>query len=704
MHQNVFYHILAMGLVYQCRGEELLSALDFSLDGDWEQDADGEYTHASLQLENFPSSFTLCAAFMVEYWKGALNPPLILLRDDDQNQTLLYAGLYAASDSETLITIRMSSKSMEQSFPSAFFPMQWSRICFSYNSNTSEANLVFNGEEQRLKTWDVNNQTSDVTLLLGLDNNNESPGQITNVNIFSNPSLNREEMTRPGFKSCGAPGDFLSWKDATWSLHSKARTIEVDSSRGPCRRESKLQVYPMEYDTHHRDCMQLCEKLGGRSPSIVRTEDLENFSEEVRLLEDLPLPYLWLSATEGDRDLGLYTLDHWPKSSKAMEGVWRDYYTGEELDNFTKPWDTVFEDKLYGPGSNCIQLTLDSELSSSWTEWQCIVSGNDIGCPCTYHTPPILTLRGLCPHTDMDETYTPMRLSNDQANITIMGLTSSYIDYNTTLSQWVLKDNYDVTATIDASQSSLALGKHNWTIARDSVACSKETSYTIEMKLSACYEEEFTCDDGQCVRIDQRCNQLLNCRDASDEKGCKILLLRNGYNKQVPPLTLVDKVQDLIQPVNLDVSIGLTKVVSMKEEDHSIEFKFEIALKWKENRVIYHKDMYLNTLSMDDMNKIWLPLVVYTNTDQGETTRLGENWEWTTNVWVKREGNFTISDRHAIDEIAIFRGEENTLIMMQSYTHEFQCTYVLQRYPFDTQVKKYEIIELIFLPRNVRLR
>ena len=87
----------------------------------------------------------------------------------------------------------------------------------------------------------------------------------------------------------------------------------------------------------------------------------------------------------------------------------------------------------------------------------------------------------------------------------------------------------------------------------------------------------------------------------------------------------------------------------------------------------------------------------YTNTDQGETTRLGENWEWTTNVWIKREGNFTISDHDTLDEIAIFQGEENTLVMMQSYTHEFQCFYRLQHYPFDTQVTDtHDMSELYF--------
>ena len=56
-------------------------------------------------------------------------------------------------------------------------------------------------------------------------------------------------------------------------------------------------------------------------------------------------------------------------------------------------------------------------------------------------------------------------------------------------------------------------------------------------------------------------------------------------------------------------------------------------------------------------------------------------------VSVKREGNFTRSGYDLVDETEIFKGEENTLIMTQSYTHKFQCIYQLGRYPFDTQVR-----------------
>ena len=62
-------------------------------------------------------------------------------------------------------------------------------------------------------------------------------------------------------------------------------------------------------------------------------------------------------------------------------------------------------------------------------------------------------------------------------------------------------------------------------------------------------------------------------------------------------------------------------------------------------------------------------------------------WEWATKIMVKREGLPETSELEMLDEIEIFKGDENSLSMVQSYTHEFQCVYQLEKYPFDTQVK-----------------
>ena len=97
-----------------------------------------------------------------------------------------------------------------------------------------------------------------------------------------------------------------------------------------------------------------------------------------------------------------------------------------------------------------------------------------------------------------------------------------------------------------------------------------------------------------------------------------------------------------------------------------------------------------------------------------------------------REGNFTRSSIYEVDEKEIFRGDdggcggcdggggdddktydddddddddggggldkndppgdENSLSMRQTYTHRFQCRYLLHRYPFDTQVLNCSLI------------
>ena len=141
------------------------------------------------------------------------------------------------------------------------------------------------------------------------------------------------------------------------------------------------------------------------------------------------------------------------------------------------------------------------------------------------------------------------------------------------------------------------------------------------------------------------------------------------------------------------------KVVEIEETDHSIHLQFQISMRWNETRVTYHNlknQTSLNALTDDDVQKIWLPIIVYDNTDQKEVTRLGEygNGEWATSVTVTREGQFTRSDVMEVNEAEIFEGAENRLTMNQTYTWEFQCKYELQRYPFDTQVIRKQEISL----------
>ena len=224
------------------------------------------------------------------------------------------------------------------------------------------------------------------------------------------------------------------------------------------------------------------------------------------------------------------------------EGVWRDYYSGEKLENYTKPWSKRNPER--GVGYDCVTwINQDAfPVNASWVEGSCRSYSRT--CPCNNDKlPPLLSLRGLCPSSllkttlpDLGLQFTPVQRPQDLSNIWFQGGMTSKIYFNNT--KWTIDDDVqNVTAVSNAEYNSYALGKHEWMVTGDDVSCHKGEPYTTFFKLTGCLDGDFTCDDGQCVRMEQRCDQLPDCADKSDEKGCKLLLLEEGYNKRVPPIS-----------------------------------------------------------------------------------------------------------------------------------------------------------------------
>ena len=76
------------------------------------------------------------------------------------------------------------------------------------------------------------------------------------------------------------------------------------------------------------------------------------------------------------------------------------------------------------------------------------------------------------------------------------------------------------------------------------------------------------------------------------------------------------------------------------------------------------------------------------NTDFNEVVSLDV---FDSTVFVNREGDFTRADIFSLDEVEIFEGRENRITMVQTYSKKFHCSYLLQNYPFDTQVRFIQI-------------
>ena len=142
-----------------------------------------------------------------------------------------------------------------------FFPLHWMQVCVAFDSNSKTAKLAVDGSILESQEYGNIPSYEGIMVLLGMNPSTakESPGRITNFNIFSS-ALSAEtlgEITRAGQPQCGAGGDFLQWDDVRWNLRSKAKLIEMPAAGGPCRQTSRVQFFLADFGSS-ADCLMHC--------------------------------------------------------------------------------------------------------------------------------------------------------------------------------------------------------------------------------------------------------------------------------------------------------------------------------------------------------------------------------------------------------------------------------------------------------------
>ena len=406
-------------------------------------------------------------------------------------------------------------------------------------------------------------------------------------------------ISRTSGEDCGKQdGDFLSWTNSSWSLQGKTRWTEEVSVKDLCIKIDSIQWLTTSRAKKPEHCRYLCQNLNGRMTSVETPELYEAFRVRARYLN----PIL-------NHD-GSNSISAWLPLRRDDNGRWADIYTNN---THTAEWNQGF------PAPAASKSCAIGSLGKA--NWYCIHTGGGWRCSCSFVKPPFLTLRGLCLDSRIDQTWMPYNSPLD-GETTYYGNRKSFARFLKADNQWKLETYvYGTTAISSEISGRFMLGKQNWRVEGDSKKCSGDPFYTATLKLTGCNPEgEFTCDDGQCIKMERRCDQVTgkepNCRDKSDEKGCQLIIFEGDYNKNIPPIESAKDGSPI--PADVSISITLMKVVEIEEVDHSIHLQFEISMEWKENRVSYKNlksKSSLNALTSEDISRLWLPLVIYYNTD-----------------------------------------------------------------------------------------
>ena len=639
----------------------------------------GSLDYATLQndpIANLPDEFTVCSSIYMKSYIMEQSLVQLLTKDGDPWFSLYFLHL---NETSMMHPYCIGVHGVYIHFTKIkATPLQWNHACIGINTVTGDLTTSINNEVVHNGVMDhfvgsnviaPKNLTSNVILGKWFFQGKwlQSLGVSSNINIFGRKLSNIEMLLITNGTNCGLEGDYISWKDMKWENYN-SNILKYKIPQTEICNQEKLHKFSLPDNVNWYECQKTCTKFqNSHMPSLnnhERSLSVANWFMDRMFAKDLsgnvsPFPSgcvrFWLPITDVVED-----------------GVWVDYNTGKEVD--------FFEWKKGEPNGKTSQNCGNLVPPSGWTDRPC-----DVGkcCICENEKQPILKLRGLCQNSKIDTIFV-LENPKHSGKLIYTGIYGTKIVYNEDDLTWeatIYRDQQVITKAITAApKQSLLLGTYNWKIYNDSRECTIEESYTARLTMSGCSEDQFTCSDGNCINMDNRCDGKVDCQDTSDEIDCNVLNMKDSYNKDISPPTLSNE-----GLVNIDVSIIMDTILKIDEIDEVFYLSFKLITQWFDSRLVYNnlkRKIDLNVLTPSQQVSIWSPQIIFDNTKTKKKSTLKDA---TVRILPNPRFTYKKADITSTNNVYLFNGMENKIEISQVYDIDFICQYDMLLYPFDTQ-------------------
>ena len=561
---------------------------------------------------------------------------------------------------------------------------KWNHICWSYSSVTRNNILYFNGEEiinlstskeEKKEIVEGSDKVYDSALILGQEQDKVGGGYAKNQ-IFSG-EISEFEMwdyvldhqTITEISNCNKTdiGNVVMWKKELWQVNQG----EIIDNLKPdlfCQTKTQHVVFPIRQS--QKAARTTCEVHGGR---IVTPKSIEENERIKILIEKHP------ECIDDDKTpQGNWGTLAW-LGVKRVDGVWYDILKDGSMSPLGfSLWSMR---PLYSKRTNihCAYMKPDGT-------WMYIIQNNgtcdylDVCTVCSIPDTPVFTLKGICHSSAINWNYY-IAIDKNKGHI------SHYDGYKRgeiSISDKSWK-SLGITHNLTMPKSykiPYPVGRVAWHIFEPKCGLNSANDHNkYYLTLSICeFPNEFTCDTGQCIDIESRCNGVDDCADESDEKDCSFVEIPPSYKKETPP----KKHKESNETLPVITRFRVTNINLIDTTEMIMELTFLIGMKWNDRRLkVTNLPIGIPFLvPSKTTERLWNPL---DNILQNNVT-IGE-------VYKSRNQLLRIKSKKAHLPIRIEDPFENkpidpekiTFTATQRYRIQYICNFELQKFPFDVQ-------------------
>ncbi|XP_071513084.1 uncharacterized protein [Panulirus ornatus] len=234
---------------------------------------------------------------------------------------------------------------------------------------------------------------------------------------------------------------------------------------------------------------------------------------------------------------------------------------------------------------------------------------------------------------------------------------------------WLLRSSLHETQWL-LPEAPVPVGRHRWSAAGEE---------EVVLTLTHCRTTQFACDDGQCVSQTDRCDDIVHCRDRSDEANCQVVERPPGYDPYYTPPPRPGEVM----PTGLSYHIDVYNVGDVTTNVGEASMDVGITIAWFDPR--------LKFLNLKPRVKNYFPCHLVWTPRVRAISGSGEGNLLTTNDYEKFCYTYDNdeTEQRPLHDPLMGHQAEGVSHAIETYLGVLAwvpCRFQLQMYPFDVQL------------------